>query len=79
MAVVPELGGRGIGRALLRRCTASLEQAGARQLVLTVEPANAPARSLYESEGFVWERTDPAFFGPGAPRLVMRRSIDGRG
>ncbi|MFN6119621.1 MAG: GNAT family N-acetyltransferase [Actinomycetes bacterium] len=53
--------GRGFGRALLRRATASLSALGYDEAVLWVVPENVRARSLYESEGWAADgaaRTD---------------------
>jgi len=53
IAVHPEWRGRAIGRALLRRMLEEGREAGCRVALLEVRPSNVPARSLYESEGFV--------------------------
>ncbi|MFJ1645326.1 GNAT family N-acetyltransferase [Streptomyces sp. NPDC088258] len=47
--------GRGVGRALLRAGALHARNQGARRLTLRVLGHNAPARGLYESEGFVVE------------------------
>jgi [ribosomal protein S18]-alanine N-acetyltransferase len=52
IAVHPDWRGRSIGRALLRRMLLDGRQAGCRVALLEVRPSNAPARALYESEGF---------------------------
>lgn len=55
--------GRGLGRWLLRRCEALLDQRRAREVVLRVAATNVPAVSLYRAEGYeevsrdvAWER-----------------------
>jgi RimJ/RimL family protein N-acetyltransferase len=53
IAIAP---GRGIGTWALRRMTArALEDLGAHKVYLEVTAGNAPARALYEREGFVLE------------------------
>ncbi|QRK09308.1 GNAT family N-acetyltransferase [Archangium violaceum] len=68
MYVAPELYRRGVGRALLRH---ALSQAGER-VELTVLDGNHPARALYESEGFVLERTTSG-------KLVGNEAFDATG
>ncbi len=67
--------GRQVGRGLLRFVLADLAAAEAPFLELTVDPANTPAVTLYEKEGFHRERLVPDLLGPGKPRLIMRRSL----
>ncbi|RCK79837.1 MAG: Ribosomal-protein-S18p-alanine acetyltransferase-related protein [Candidatus Ozemobacter sibiricus] len=67
--------GRQMGRRLLQFILADLARAGVPFLELTVDPANLPAVSLYEKEGFVRERLVPDLLGPGKARLIMRRSL----
>lgn len=52
LCVAPGERGRGLGRALLRRCKLALAQNGLRALSLTVTEANTAAVNLYESESF---------------------------
>ncbi|GEJ58993.1 GNAT family N-acetyltransferase [Anaeromyxobacter diazotrophicus] len=54
---------RELGRWLLRRCEALLDQRSAREVVLRVAASNAPALALYRAEGYeelgrdvAWER-----------------------
>jgi len=64
----------GIGRALMRHCLAASRSAGARTLGLQTSELMAPARALYESLGFVLERTlSPAFGYP--TYLYVRNEI----
>jgi GNAT superfamily N-acetyltransferase len=51
--VVPEARGRGVARALLRRAGDDARSRGAVKLVLSTALDNAPAQSLYASEGWV--------------------------
>ncbi|MFF7329121.1 GNAT family N-acetyltransferase [Streptomyces sp. NPDC008150] len=53
--VAEEARGRGVGRALIRAALGEARDAGARRMTLHVLGHNAPARALYESEGFVVE------------------------
>ncbi len=67
LAVAEEARGQGVGRALLRAACEEARRQGARRLTLRVLAHNAPARTLYESEGFVVEGTLPEeFFLDGA-------------
>lgn len=52
MAVAPAARRRGLGRAVLRTLLASARRGGARRAYLVVVERNAPARRLYEREGF---------------------------
>lgn len=62
LAVAEEARGRGLGRALIRAAVAEARGRGARRLSLRVLGHNAPARALYESEGFVVEGVQPEEF-----------------
>ncbi|RKE18744.1 GNAT family N-acetyltransferase [Streptomyces sp. TLI_171] len=52
LGVLPEARGRGIGDALLLAACEAARAAGARRLTLRVLGHNAPARRLYERNGF---------------------------
>jgi ribosomal protein S18 acetylase RimI-like enzyme len=52
LAVLPELQGRGIGRALLAAAEQRAAAAGCVKLTLEVLESNTGARKLYEAEGF---------------------------
>lgn len=52
MYVAPEVGGQGVGRALLDALLAHARGAGIASLVLTVTAGNAHAQRLYEAAGF---------------------------
>ncbi|MGA4842424.1 GNAT family N-acetyltransferase [Streptomyces sp. G45] len=60
--VAEEARGRGVGRELLRAVTEEARRQGARRLTLRVLGHNAPARALYESEGFAVEGVLPGEF-----------------
>ncbi|WP_406860523.1 GNAT family N-acetyltransferase [Streptomyces sp. HUAS MG47] len=55
LAVAPHARGRGVGRALLRAACDEARRQGARRITLRVLGHNAPARALYEAEGFAVE------------------------
>lgn len=59
LVVADRARGRGLGRALLRAAVARARELGARRVTLRVLGHNAPARRLYESEGFVVEGVLP--------------------
>ncbi|MEV4555845.1 GNAT family N-acetyltransferase [Kitasatospora sp. NPDC049285] len=52
LGVLPEARGRGVGDALLAAAGEAARAAGARRLTLRVLAHNAPARRLYERNGF---------------------------
>ncbi|WAZ21248.1 GNAT family N-acetyltransferase [Streptomyces cinnabarinus] len=62
LAVSDAARGRGVGRALIRAAVEEARRRGARRLTLRVLGHNAPARGLYESEGFVVEGVLPEEF-----------------
>ncbi|MGW7379412.1 N-acetyltransferase family protein [Streptomyces sp. NPDC054794] len=62
LAVAEEARGRGVGRALIRAAVEETRRRGARRITLRVLGHNAPARKLYESEGFVVEGLLPEEF-----------------
>lgn len=74
-ATAPAARGRGLGGRLLGRLLDLMACADVREVLLTVHPDN-PARLLYTRIGFVEQSRDEAYFGPGAPRLVLRRELD---
>jgi GNAT superfamily N-acetyltransferase len=67
MGVVPEGRRQGAGRALLCRIIDAARARGARTLLLEVLARNAPARHLYEAQGFVPRRHLVGFTLAGAP------------
>ncbi|MFI9773875.1 GNAT family N-acetyltransferase [Streptomyces sp. NBC_01003] len=62
LAVAAEARGAGVGRALVRAAVEHARKAGARRMTLRVLGHNAPARALYESEGFTVEGVLPEEF-----------------
>lgn len=67
--------GQGVGRALLQRLCQLMACAGVREVRLTVHPDN-PAQHLYARAGFSVETSSADYFGPGEPRLLLRRELD---
>ncbi len=63
--VVPDLRGRGIGRALLDATIGAAREAGATHVELTTGEDDVEARSLYESSGFTNREG-----GPDGPRML---------
>ncbi|MEU6251899.1 GNAT family N-acetyltransferase [Streptomyces sp. NPDC047043] len=62
LVVAEKARGAGVGRALLRAVREEARRQGARRLTLRVLGHNAPARGLYEAEGFVVEGVLPEEF-----------------
>ncbi|MFD0314491.1 GNAT family N-acetyltransferase [Streptomyces flavalbus] len=78
LAVAREARGRGAGRALVRAAVAEARRQGARRISLRVLGHNAPARALYEAEGFVVEGVQPEEFhldGKYVDDVLMGRSL----
>ncbi|WP_199791520.1 GNAT family N-acetyltransferase [Streptomyces sp. 142MFCol3.1] len=78
LVVADEARGTGVGRALLRAAQDEARRQGARRITLRVLGHNAPARGLYESEGFVVEGVLPEEFlldGTYVDDVFMGRSL----
>ncbi|MFF3610930.1 GNAT family N-acetyltransferase [Streptomyces sp. NPDC002580] len=76
--VAEEARGAGVGRALLRAAREEAVRQGARRITLRVLGHNAPARGLYESEGFVVEGIMPGEFlldGEYVDDVLMGRTL----
>ncbi|MFA6362841.1 GNAT family N-acetyltransferase [Methanoregula sp.] len=65
---------QGIGTALLRAATGVLHEHSVKTIYLTVAPKNEPAVRLYRREGFEQESLQPAYFGGGEDRFIMKWS-----
>lgn len=59
LVVAERARGEGVGRRLLREACEEARRQGARRITLRVLGHNAPARALYESEGFTVEGVLP--------------------
>ncbi len=55
-AVIPQFQNQKLGQALMRRLTHSSRQCGLKTLTLEVRDNNAPARHVYEQEGYAYTR-----------------------
>ncbi|MCX4867550.1 GNAT family N-acetyltransferase [Streptomyces sp. NBC_00257] len=78
LAVADRARGRGVARTLLRAAFAAARGDGANRMTLRVLGHNAPARALYESEGFVVEGVLPGEFflhGRYVDDVMMGRSL----
>ncbi|MEU8528636.1 MULTISPECIES: GNAT family N-acetyltransferase [Streptomyces] len=78
LAVAGHARGRGVGRALLRASFEEARRQGASRITLRVLGHNAPARALYEAEGFAVEGVLPGEFlldGAYVDDVFMGRSL----
>ncbi|MCX3060078.1 GNAT family N-acetyltransferase [Streptomyces beihaiensis] len=78
LAVARAARGLGLGRALVRAAIAEAGRQGARRITLRVLGHNAPARRLYESEGFTVEGVQPQEFlldGEYVDDVLMGRAL----
>ncbi|MGW2643793.1 N-acetyltransferase family protein [Streptomyces sp. NPDC001393] len=78
LVVAEEARGLGLGRALIRAAVDAARGRGARRLSLRVLGHNAPARALYESEGFTVEGVQPEEFlldGTYVDDVLMGRKL----
>jgi ribosomal-protein-alanine N-acetyltransferase len=77
MAVRPPFRGRGLAAGLVEALAGRLQARGAREVRLTVDPANRPAAALYAKLGFQPVGGEPGYFGPGERRLVLALTMAG--
>ncbi|MFB8090584.1 GNAT family N-acetyltransferase [Streptomyces sp. NPDC055992] len=78
LAVAHWARGRGVGRALIRAACVAARGEGASRITLRVLGHNAPARALYEAEGFAVEGVLPGEFflnGRYVDDVMMGRSL----
>jgi GNAT superfamily N-acetyltransferase len=79
IAVLPEMRGRGVARALVDTAELVARQKGLPRLSLTVNEANHAARQVYDRLGFSLLETGPAFPHPhwptSAATLLMTRDL----
>ena len=71
IAVSPDHRRRGIGRALLTALIAGMKQRGEERLLLEVRASNLPARTLYESIGFVCDGIRKRYYRDPAEDAVL--------
>ena len=62
---------RSFGTALLLSLFSTFSRASVQRVLLTVDPENHPARSLYRAWGFEETGIFPGYFGPGEDRLLL--------
>ena len=60
-AVIPPYQNQGLGQALMCRLSDSARQSGLQTIVLEVRDNNAPARRVYEREGYCYTRRMPCY------------------
>lgn len=72
LAVHPDRGGGGIGRALLRALLDAVRARGVAEVMLEVRADNAGARALYRGAGFVDLARRRDYYAPGVDGVVMR-------
>ena len=65
IAVDPDFGGLGLGRALVLDGLAWLHRHGVEIGMLYVDASNAPALALYRKLGFTVDHTDRGYYAPG--------------
>jgi ribosomal protein S18 acetylase RimI-like enzyme len=70
--VRPKWQRRHVGRALLAAMAEEIKTLGGEGMLLTVDPENLRAITLYKSAGFVEETFIPHFYGTGEDRHIMR-------
>lgn len=71
LAVHPAARRRGLGRALLRALLARARALGCTRATLEVRPSNAPAVTLYQSEGFRAAALRPHYYSDGEDALLL--------
>lgn len=79
LGVDPRARGHGVARALVQAAVEQARREGARRMTLRVLGHNAPARRLYESEGFAVEGVLPGEFlldGAYVDDVLMGRPLD---
>ena len=66
---------RSLGTALLTSLFSAFSRTSVRRVLLTVDPENHPARSLYRAWGFEETGFFPGYFGPGEDRLLLSAAL----
>ena len=74
VVVAVEGRGQGVGRKLCQACIDSARASQRNVITLSVAPTNQVAVQLYTTLGFVTQRVEPNFFGPGQARTIMQLS-----
>ncbi|HEX7709272.1 MAG TPA: GNAT family N-acetyltransferase [Thermoanaerobaculia bacterium] len=76
LAVHPQAQGKGLASAMLGRVLVRFRDHGVGEVRATVSPKNAPSLALFSRAGFVIERTEPAYFGAGEVRHILRLELE---
>ena len=76
LAVTPDARRQRIGRLLLQSLIDALHRRGIERLFLEVRPSNLPARTLYESFGFVQVGVRKGYYvNPTEDALILRKEL----
>jgi ribosomal-protein-alanine acetyltransferase len=75
LAVAPEAQRAGVGARLLDSMVQHSFTRGCRSMLLEVAADNAPARLLYERDGFEVVARRSRYYPDGSDALVMRRAL----
>jgi ribosomal-protein-alanine N-acetyltransferase len=76
VAVLPVFRGQNVGTALLSYAFSNLKRYGITRVLLTVDPANFNALSVYrEKLGFTVMDSSKDEYGPGEDRLIMSKEL----
>lgn len=73
--VAPDARRRGVGRALLSRIEDSARAAGAAQIWLHVQAANAAAIHLYEARGYLCQGRRENYYPEGRAALIYAKTL----
>jgi ribosomal protein S18 acetylase RimI-like enzyme len=75
LATIEQERGRGIARCLVHSLSQQMKKGGCRTIVLWVDEARTPARTLYASCGFQQVERLLDYYGPGRTALKMELAI----
>lgn len=75
LATIEQERGKGIARCLVHSLAQQMKKGGCRTIVLWVDEARSPARSLYTSCGFQQVERLPDYYGLGRTALKMELAI----
>lgn len=75
IAVVPQMRGRGLGSALLRRLHETAVARGADEVLLEVRESNRVAQGLYRRFGYAPIAQRPGYYPDGETALIMRAEL----
>ncbi|WP_114777493.1 GNAT family N-acetyltransferase [Botryobacter ruber] len=75
LAVHPVHRGKRIGEQLTATLAEALKAKGARTMLLTVHPENAPALRIYQQAGFTTTQLYPDYYLDNSPRWLMVKTL----